>query len=29
MFDYTGGFNRALLGLADALPVEAFAIKNR
>lgn len=27
--DYTGGFNRALLGLADALPTEAFAICNR
>jgi signal transduction histidine kinase len=29
MFDYTGGFNRALLGLADALPEEAFSIHNR
>lgn len=28
-FDYTGGFNRALLGLADALPIEAFSIYNR
>jgi hypothetical protein len=28
-FDYTGGFNRMLLGLADALPVQAFAIRNR
>lgn len=28
-FDYAGGFNRALLGLADALPIEAFYIRNR
>lgn len=28
-FDYSGGFNQALLGLADALPAEAFAIRNR
>lgn len=28
-FDYTGGFNRILLGLADALPVQAFSIRNR
>lgn len=28
-FDYTGGFNQALLGLADALPTEAFVIRNR
>lgn len=28
-FDYTGGFNRMLLGLADALPVQAFTIRNR
>lgn len=27
--DYTGGFNRVLLGLADALPPEAFSIRNR
>lgn len=27
--DYTGGFNRTLLGLADALPPEAFSIRNR
>ena len=28
-FDYTGGFNQALLGLADVLPMEAFFIRNR
>lgn len=28
-FDYSGGFNRTLLGLSDALPVEAFLIRNR
>lgn len=28
-FDYTGGFNRALLGLADSLPTEAFSIFSR
>lgn len=28
-FDYSGGFNRVLLGLADALPPEAFLIRNR
>lgn len=27
-FDYTGGFNRALLALADALPVRAFLLRN-
>ena len=28
-FDYTGGFNRTLLSLADALPAEAFRIRNQ
>ena len=28
-FDYAGGFNRSLLGLADALPIDAFLIRNR
>ena len=28
-FDYTGGFNRTLLALADALPVQAFLIRNQ
>ncbi len=28
-FDYTGGFNRTLLALADALPVRAFLIRNQ
>ena len=28
-FDYSGGFNRTLLGLADALPAEAFLIRNQ
>lgn len=28
-FDYAGGFNRTLLALADALPREAFLIRNR
>ena len=28
-FDYTGGFNRALLALADALPVQAFLLRNQ
>ena len=28
-FDYSGGFNRALLALADVLPAEAFLIRNR
>lgn len=28
-FDYSGGFNRALMALADALPPEAFTIRNR
>lgn len=28
-FDYTGGFNPTLLALADALPKEAFLIRNR
>lgn len=28
-FDYTGGFNRTLLALADALPVEAFLIRGQ
>lgn len=27
--DYTGGFNPTLLGLADALPPEAFLLKNQ
>ena len=28
-FDYSGGFNRTLLGLADALPSDAFLIRNQ
>lgn len=28
-FDYAGGFNRTLLALADALPVEAFLIRSQ
>jgi signal transduction histidine kinase len=28
-FDYAGGFNRTLLALADALPVQAFLIRNQ
>ena len=28
-FDYSGGFNRALMALADALPPEAFGIRFR
>lgn len=28
-FDYAGGFNRVLLGLADALPVRAFCIRQQ
>ncbi len=28
-FDYSGGFNVALMHLADALPTEAFRIRNR
>ena len=28
-FDYSGGFNRALLGLADALPAEAFSVRGQ
>ena len=28
-FDYTGGFNRALLALADALPPSAFLQRNQ
>ncbi|MCI6569217.1 MAG: sensor histidine kinase [Dysosmobacter sp.] len=28
-FDYAGGFNRTLLGLADALPAEAFLLRNQ
>ena len=28
-FDYTGGFNRTLLGLADALPVSAFRTRQQ
>ena len=28
-FDYSGGFNRTLLGLADALPPEAFLIRSQ
>lgn len=27
--DYAGGFNRALLGLADALPVKAFRVREQ
>lgn len=27
-FDYSGGFNRALMALADAMPPEAFVIRN-
>ncbi len=28
-FDYSGGFNRTLLGLADALPSKAFLLRNQ
>lgn len=28
-FDYSGGFNRTLLGLADALPPEAFLVRSQ
>lgn len=28
-FDYTGGFNATLLGLADTLPVSAFRVRNQ
>ena len=28
-FDYSGGFNRTLLALADALPVQAFLIRSQ
>lgn len=28
-FDYTGGFNRALVALADALPAQAFSLRNQ
>lgn len=28
-FDYSGGFNRALMSLADAMPAEAFGIRNQ
>lgn len=28
-FDYAGGFNRTLLALADALPAEAFRLRNQ
>lgn len=28
-FDYTGGFNRTLLALADALPPKAFLLRNQ
>ncbi|MCI8909580.1 MAG: sensor histidine kinase [Oscillibacter sp.] len=28
-FDYSGGFNRTLLGLADALPVKAFLLRSQ
>jgi signal transduction histidine kinase len=28
-FDYAGGFNRTLLGLADALPVRAFLLREQ
>ena len=27
-FDYSGGFNRALMSLSDTLPSEAFTIRN-
>ena len=27
--DYSGGFNQTLLNLADALPTEAFLIRNQ
>ena len=27
--DYSGGFNRFLLGLADAMPAEAFRIREQ
>lgn len=29
LFDYSGGFNRTLLGLADALPAAAFRVRNQ
>nr|WP_325183572.1 ATP-binding protein [uncultured Oscillibacter sp.] len=29
LFDYSGGFNRTLMALSDALPPEAFGIRNR
>lgn len=29
LFDYTGGFNRTLLALADAMPVQAFLIRSQ
>ena len=28
-FDYSGGFNKTLLALADAMPVDAFLIRNQ
>ena len=28
-FDYSGGFNKTLLGLADALPAEAFLLRSQ
>ena len=28
-FDYSGGFNRTLLLLSDALPVKAFLVRNQ
>ena len=28
-FDYSGGFNRSLLALADALPAQAFLLRNQ
>jgi signal transduction histidine kinase len=28
-FDYSGGFNRTLLGLADALPAQAFSLRDQ
>ena len=28
-FEYGGGFNRTLLGLADALPAKAFLLRNQ
>jgi hypothetical protein len=28
-FDYSGGFNRTLLALADALPAKAFLLREQ